>query len=62
MIENSNKDMLPVVVMMCGVAGSGKTTYAQQLEKEGYIRLSIDEELWSAYGRCGIDYPGYVST
>lgn len=57
MIEKSNKDLLSVVVMMCGVAGSGKTTYAQQLEKEGYIRLSIDEKLWSTYGRYGIDYP-----
>lgn len=30
----------PLVVMMCGVAGSGKTTIAQQLECEGFIRLS----------------------
>lgn len=51
------KDQLPVIIMMCGVAGSGKTTYAQQLEKDGYIRLSIDEELWSNYGQYGIDYP-----
>lgn len=57
MIVKSKKDQLPIVVMMCGVAGSGKTTYAQQLEKEGYLRLSIDEELWSNYGRYGIDYP-----
>lgn len=45
------------VIMMCGVCGSGKTTYAKQKEKEGYIRLSIDEEMWKAYGRKGIDYP-----
>lgn len=43
--------------MMCGVCGSGKTTYARQKEKEGYIRLSIDEEMWKVYGRKGIDYP-----
>jgi predicted kinase len=41
---------------MCGVAGSGKTTYAQRLEGEGYVRLSIDEEVWSRFGRHGIDY------
>lgn len=46
----------PYVVLMCGVAGSGKTTYAQRLESEGYIRLSIDEEVWSRFGRYGIDY------
>lgn len=46
----------PVVVLMCGVAGSGKTTYAQRLEAEGYVRLSIDEEIWQRFGRFGIDY------
>lgn len=46
----------PVVVLMCGVAGSGKTTYAQRLEAEGYVRLSIDEEIWHRFGRYGIDY------
>lgn len=43
--------------MMCGVCGSGKITYAKQKEKEGYIRLSIDGEMWSIYGQKGIDYP-----
>lgn len=46
----------PQVVMMCGVAGSGKTTYAQRLEARGYVRLSIDEEVWTRFGRFGIDY------
>ena len=45
------------VIMMCGVCGSGKTTYAKQKEKEGYVRLSIDEEMWEIYGKKGIDYP-----
>ena len=44
------------VIMMCGVCGSGKTTYAKQKEQEGYIRLSIDEEMWNIYGQKGIDY------
>ena len=44
------------VIMMCGVAGSGKTTYSQGLEAEGYIRLSVDEEIWTRFGRYGIDY------
>lgn len=43
--------------MMCGVCGSGKTTYAKEKEKEGYVRLSIDEEMWKTYGRKGVDYP-----
>ncbi|WP_204073855.1 AAA family ATPase [Planotetraspora phitsanulokensis] len=41
----------PSVVMMCGVAGSGKTTYAQSLERRGYVRLSIDEVVWAKLGR-----------
>lgn len=46
----------PRVVLLCGVAGSGKTTYAKQLEAQGYVRLSIDEEVWARFGRYGIDY------
>lgn len=45
-----------LVVLMCGIAGSGKTTFSQNLEKQGYVRLSIDEEVWSTHGRYGIDY------
>ena len=46
-----------LIVLMCGIAGSGKTTFSQNLEKYGYVRLSIDEEVWSINGRYGIDYP-----
>ncbi|WP_405014640.1 AAA family ATPase [Kitasatospora sp. NBC_01539] len=39
-----------VVVMMCGLPGSGKSTYAQALERRGYTRLSIDEVVWARIG------------
>lgn len=45
------------VVLMCGIAGSGKTTYAQRLERVGFERLSIDEEIWRQFGRYDVDYP-----
>lgn len=45
------------VIMMCGVCGSGKTTFAKKKEKKGFIRISIDEEMWRLYGARGIDYP-----
>ena len=57
LIYREQDNLTPLVVMMCGVAGSGKTTFAQQLEKEGFVRLSIDEEIWATNGRFGIDFP-----
>ncbi len=45
-----------IVFMMCGIAGSRKTTFAQALEKMGCQRLSIDEEIWRTSGRFGVDY------
>ncbi|GAA5023077.1 ATP-binding protein [Kitasatospora paranensis] len=39
------------VVLMCGLPGSGKTTFAQELERRGYTRLSIDEVVWRRIGR-----------
>ena len=44
------RGLMSKVIMMCGVCGSGKTTYAKKKEQEGYIRLSIDEEMWKLYG------------
>jgi predicted kinase len=45
------------VVLMCGIAGSGKTTYAQDLERHGFRRLSVDEEVWRRFGQHGVDFP-----
>lgn len=57
LLSRDRDNVAPLVVMMCGVAGSGKTTFSQKLEKEGFIRLSIDEEIWASNGRYGIDFP-----
>jgi predicted kinase len=46
-----------IVFMMCGLAGSGKTTFAKRLEALGCQRFSIDEEIWRHDGRFGIDFP-----
>jgi predicted kinase len=35
------------VIFMCGPAGSGKSAVAQQYERQGMTRLSIDQEAWS---------------
>ncbi|MDP0499198.1 MAG: ATP-binding protein [Verrucomicrobiota bacterium JB022] len=47
----------PVVFLMCGIPGSGKTAFALQLEKEGCTHLSMDDEILSRFGRYGSDYP-----
>ncbi|GGC45399.1 hypothetical protein GCM10011386_42120 [Parapedobacter defluvii] len=51
-----NGEHTPKVVLMCGLSGSGKTTFAKQLECYGFHRLSVDEEIWNNYGQFGIDY------
>lgn len=48
----------PLVHMLCGLTGSGKTVYAKRLQAEGYVRLSIDELVQDRHGRYDIDYPG----
>jgi predicted kinase len=39
------------VVLMCGLPGAGKTTYAMELVRRGYVRLSIDEAVWQRLGQ-----------
>lgn len=46
-----------LVVLMCGLPGSGKSTYAQMLEKRGLTRLSIDEVIWRRIGRDAAELP-----
>ncbi len=46
-----------LAVLMCGLPGSGKSTYAQMLEKRGFTRLSIDEVVWRRIGRDAAELP-----
>lgn len=59
-VSEALADLAPepgLVLLMCGVAGSGKTTFSQQLEARGFTRISIDEVIWRSAGRYGLDYP-----
>jgi predicted kinase len=48
----------PVVFLLVGLTGSGKTTYAtRRLEPTGAVRLSVDEMVHARHGRYGVDYP-----
>lgn len=49
--------MKPTVYLLCGLTGSGKTTYARGLEELGAVRLAVDEEVYARNGRYGVDYP-----
>lgn len=50
--------MKPVVYLMCGLPGSGKTTYAKDLEKNGAVRLTLDEQQFERFGREYDDHEG----
>lgn len=41
----------PTIYLLCGLPGSGKTTYAKKLENEHTIRLTLDEELFKTFGK-----------
>ncbi|MGW1716055.1 AAA family ATPase [Streptomyces sp. NPDC002156] len=48
----------PLVWLLAGLTGSGKTTYAKRwLEPGGAVRLSVDELVHARHGRYGVDYP-----
>jgi predicted kinase len=46
-----------VVYLLCGLTGSGKTTYATELESKGVVRLALDEEVHALHERDGVVYP-----
>lgn len=42
--HTKNKQSKSTVILMCGPAGSGKSSWAKKFEKSGMILLSFDEE------------------
>ncbi|MEY9958895.1 AAA family ATPase [Streptacidiphilus sp. MAP5-52] len=48
---------VPMVYLLVGLTGSGKTTYAQRRLEPGAVRLSVDETVVRDHGRYGVDYP-----
>ncbi|MEM7278753.1 MAG: ATP-binding protein [Pseudomonadota bacterium] len=50
MTQSSNT---PIVHLLCGRIGSGKTSFAKRLEREtGAVRFTHDEWVHRAYGSC----------
>lgn len=46
---------------MCGLAGSGKSTYARELVTGGFVRFSIDEEAWGLGFTAAVAVPPEVA-
>ncbi|KAI0397603.1 ATP/GTP-binding protein [Xylariaceae sp. FL0594] len=57
-ISRSASDPRPVVVMMCGIAGAGKSTLSKALVSAlpSFTRLSLDGIVAEKHGICGVDY------
>lgn len=47
---------MPLVTLLCGPAGAGKTTFARELERDGAVRLSMDRAQWED-GWRGVEAP-----
>ncbi|KAK4119203.1 P-loop containing nucleoside triphosphate hydrolase protein [Parathielavia appendiculata] len=52
------EDPRPVVVMTCGIAGSGKSTLSKAIiaRHPNFVRLSIDSIVYARHGLYGADY------
>ncbi|KAL4941132.1 hypothetical protein BDV06DRAFT_212926 [Aspergillus oleicola] len=58
-LRRSDSNPRPVVLMTCGVAGSGKSSLSKWTctAHPSFKRLSIDSYIYTNYGLYGIDYP-----
>ncbi|KEF62808.1 uncharacterized protein A1O9_00781 [Exophiala aquamarina CBS 119918] len=59
LLQRTEADPRPIVVMTCGIAGAGKSTLAKAIaaSPHNFTRLSIDNILFSRHGLYGTDYP-----
>ncbi|KAJ5154953.1 uncharacterized protein N7500_010392 [Penicillium coprophilum] len=58
-LRRTNSDPRPVVMMTCGLAGSGKSSLSKWMlsSHPSFKRLSIDLYIYTKYGLYGLDYP-----
>ncbi|KAI9155109.1 hypothetical protein HJFPF1_07677 [Paramyrothecium foliicola] len=59
MLQRTEHDPRPVVLMTCGMAGSGKSTLSKAVINRfpQFTRLSNDEIVFQRHGLYGVDYP-----
>ena len=46
----------PLLYLLAGLPGTGKSTYARALEATGVARVSADEEMLARHGQIGVDH------
>ncbi|WCC80661.1 ATP-binding protein [Cutibacterium equinum] len=44
-------------LLLAGLTGSGKSTFAKRVASKGGIRISVDQLVFDEFGRYGVDYP-----
>jgi len=49
--------MKPTVYLLCGLGGSGKSTYAKKLGNCGIEKFSLDEYVYAKFGRDIVNLP-----
>ncbi|KAJ0422235.1 AAA domain-containing protein [Aspergillus carlsbadensis] len=59
LLRRTRADPRPVVVMTCGIAGSGKSSLSKWITSAhpSFKRLSIDSYIYTHYGLYNIDFP-----
>ncbi|KAL2867241.1 AAA family ATPase [Aspergillus lucknowensis] len=59
LLARTEDDPRPVVLMTCGMAGSGKSTLSRWIlsNHPSFKRFSIDAYVYSHHGLYGVDYP-----
>ncbi|CEL06029.1 hypothetical protein ASPCAL07140 [Aspergillus calidoustus] len=59
LLRRTEADPRPVVVMTCGIAGSGKSSLSKWITTHhpSFKRLSIDSYIYTHHGLYNIDYP-----
>ena len=58
-MSGGHDGLAPVVHLLCGLNGAGKTTHARKLEAAGAVRFSLDEWMLVLHPDLRFDAPGW---
>lgn len=55
--KDLNTTARPVAWILCGISGSGKTSYSRSEKFKECVRLSVDEFMWGSHGEAMLSFP-----